>query len=56
MSCQTRAVDAGLLTGTNADDSTTIGVSDTVRLSVLQSQSGDDEVGERLVRKLSEAK
>lgn len=54
VSCEARAVDTRLLAGTDTDDSTTIGVGNTVGLSVLQGKSGDDKISERLVRKLSE--
>ena len=46
-------VDARLLARTDADDCTVVSIGDTVRLSVLQSERGDDEIGLGLRRQLS---
>ena len=46
-------VDARLLARADADDRTVVSIGDTVRLSVLQSERGDDEIGLGLRRQLS---
>ena len=50
---ETGAVDTGLLTGTNTNDSATVGIGNTVGLSVLEGEGSNDQVGESLSGELS---
>jgi hypothetical protein len=49
---QTSAVDAGLLSGADSNDGTVVGVGDTVGLGVLESEGGDNQICDGLLRKL----
>ncbi len=51
-SCQTRAMDTGLLACANTNDGSPVSICYAVRLCIFQSESGDDEVGESLLREL----
>lgn len=51
-SCETGAVNTGLLACTDTDDGSAISVCDTVGLGVFECESGDDEVGQSLRRQL----
>jgi len=50
---KTGAVNARLLTGSESDDLTVLGVTDGVGLGVLERNGSDDQVGDRLLGKLS---
>ena len=50
--CEPGAMDARLLASTETDDGTVQSVGDTVGLGVLEREGGDDEVGDRGLRKL----
>lgn len=50
---ETGAVNTGLLACTETDDGTVVGVGDGVGLGVFEGESGDDEVGDSGVGKLT---
>ena len=52
VACETRAVDARLLAGADADDRSAVCVRYAVRLCELESEGRDDEVGQGLAREL----
>ena len=52
VTCETRAVNTRLLACADAYDRSTVGVRNAVGLSVLESESGNDEVSQGLVRNL----
>ena len=45
-------MDAGLLACADTNDSSSISVCDTIRLGVLQCESGNDEISKGLLREL----
>lgn len=49
---QASTVNAGLLTGSDSDDGAVVGIGHTVGLGVLESEGGDNQIRDGLLRKL----